>query len=246
MLFDASIAQGLARLFTRRVLEVIYWVTMMRPRPALLAALAAAAFCSRPAWAGSDSATLWQESAFFDALLSARDRLSRSQSDPAMIPVLKSIAHQVAQQVVNLQQIDLYVKAQQDNLRYAFAQDDPQPSLQTISANFETLARGSDQIRNNLYFLTARCRMAASQALPDPEMYQASLLILGQVQQLQLKLNALYLDASEARRLVLENSWGTDKGFRQQTERLMRSVVRVQDSVFSVYNAGYEQAMRSR
>lgn len=208
------------------------------------------AYLMTPAWAwalaGEQSPGLWQERYFFDALLQARDRLARSQSDPMMIPVLKAIANQVAQQVANLQQVDAYVKSQQDNLRYAFGQDDPAPSLETISANFETLAKGADQIRNNLYYLTVRCRLASSQALPDPEMYQASLLILGQVQQLQLGLNALYLDAVEARRVVYDNAWAVDKHFRHKTEALMRGVVRVQDSIFSVYNAGYELTLRSR
>lgn len=189
---------------------------------------------------------LWQERYFFDALLQARDRLARSQSDPAMIPVLKAIAGQVAQQVANMQQIDAYVKAQHDNLRFAFQQDDPAPSLATIGGNFETLAKGADQIRGNLYFLTVRNRIAASQALPDTEMYQASLLVLTQVQQLQLALNSLYLDVVEAQKLVNENQWATNKHFRHETDMLVRSVVRVQDSIFSVYNAGYELAMRCR
>lgn len=206
--------------------------------PALLAAPALAADVQPPA--------LWQEVYFFDALLQARDRLARSQSDPEMIPVLKSIAGQVAQQVANIRQIDSYVKAQQDNLRYAFGQDDPRPSLTTIGSNFETLAKGADQIRSNLYFLTTRERLASSQALPDTEMYQACLLILGQVQQLQLQLNALYLDASAAQKQVNDNSWAVDKNFRNQTDVMVRAVTRVQDSIFAVYNAGYELAMRSR
>jgi hypothetical protein len=77
-------------------------------------------------------------------------------------------------------------------------------------------------------------------------MYQAALLILGQVQQLQLRLNALYLDANDAHKLVGENSWATDKEFRHRSDYLMRTVVRVQDSVFAVYNSGYELAMRAR
>ncbi len=205
---------------------------------ALCAGLAQAADIQPPA--------LWQERYFFDALLQARDRIARSQSDPEMIPVLKSIAGQVAQQVANIKQIDAYVKAQQDNLRFAFGQEDPTPSLQTIGANFETLSKGADQIRSNLYFLTTRERIASSQALPDTEMYQACLLILGQVQQLQLQLNALYLDAVAAQNLVNENAWATDKLFRHQTDLMLRAVTRVQDSIFSVYNAGYELAMRSR
>jgi hypothetical protein len=210
--------------------------------PALL--LLALAAPARAAW--TEYTSLWQERYFWDALLQSRDRLARTQSDPAMIPTLKAIAGQVAQQVANLQQIAVYVKAQQDNLRFAFTQDDPQTSLTTIGANFETLGKGADQVRNNLYFLTSRCRMASTQALPDPEMYQATLLILGQVQQLQLQLNTLYLDAVEDRRIVYENSWAADKNFKNQTESLLKSVVRVQDSIFAVYNAGYELAMRSR
>ncbi|MBI3553837.1 MAG: hypothetical protein HY077_15185 [Elusimicrobia bacterium] len=213
-------------------------------KSALVLALLSAASPALAAEAAAPS--LWQEMYLWDALLTARDRVARSQSDPAMIPVMKAIAGQVAQQVANLAQIDAYIKSQQDNLRYAFSQDDPGPSLETIGANFDTLAKGSDQIRNNLYFLTVRCRIASTQALPDPEMYQAALLILGQVQQLQLRLNSLYLDANDAHKLVGDNSWATDKTFRHRSDYLMRSVVRVQDSVFAVYNSGYELAMRSR
>jgi hypothetical protein len=190
--------------------------------------------------------TLWQERFFWDALLTARDRMARQQSDPMMIPVMKAIAGQVAQQVANLGQIQQYVKAQGDNLRFAYSQPDPKPSLDTISSNFETLTAGCDQVRQNLYYLTTRERFAQSQALADPEMYQTGLLILGQVQQLQLTLNALYLDATAARTLVYENKWANDKAFTHRTDELMRSVMRVQDSVFAVYNAGYELAMRCR
>lgn len=199
-----------------------------------------------PARALDDSPALWQERYFFDALLQARDRMARQQSDPNLLPVMKAIANQVAQQVANLQQITAYVKNQQDNLRFAFSQPEPGPSLETIGANLDTLTKGNDQIRGNLYFLTARCRMASSQTLPDPEFYQAGLLILGQIQQLQLGLNALYLEAVGARGVVSENPWATDKYFRHRSEELLRSVVRIQDSVFSVYNAGYELAMRSK
>ena len=202
---------------------------------------------STPAFgAWNESTSLWQERYFWDALLQARDRVARGQSDPALVPTLKAIAGQAEQQVANLQQIAIYVKAQQDNLRYAFAQDNPAASLATIAANLDTLGKGADQVRSNLYFLTTRCRMASSQALPDQEMYQATLLILGQVQQLQLQLNALYLDTVEGRRLVHENGWAADKAFKLRVESLLKSVVRVQDAVFAVYNAGYELAMRSR
>lgn len=199
-----------------------------------------------PARAWELQPSLWQERYFWDALLQGRDRLARQQSDPNLVPMLKGAAAQAAQQVANIQQIGAYVKTQHDNLRYAFAQDDPAPSLETIRANFETLAKGNDQIRQNLYYLTARCRMAATQSLPDPEIYQAALLLLGQVQQIQLSLNSLYLDSLAARNLVYENRWATDKFFRHQTDEMLRSSARVQDSVFAVYNAGYDLAMRSR
>lgn len=205
------------------------------------------AFLAAPARAVLDQApTLWQERFFWDALLTARDKLARQQSDPMMIPVMKAVAGQIAQQVANLGQIDQYVKAQQDNLRYAYAQPDPSASLATIGDNFTTLTTGADQVRQNLYYLTARERMASSQALPDQEMYQAGLLILGQVQALQLTLNQLYYDALAARGLVNDNRWANEKFFTHKSEMLMSSVVRVQDSVFAVYNAGYDLTMRCR
>jgi len=212
----------------------------------LLAALAAA---PNAAAAGSDQPPmLWQERVFWDALLPARDKLARQQSDPMMVPVMKAIALQIAQQVANLNQIDQYIKAQGDNLRYAYAQTDPQPSLDTIRDNFSTLTTGCDQVRQNLYYLTARERMAASQALPDQEMYQAGLLILGQVQQLQLTLNTVYYDTLAARGLVYQpaNAWANDRFFLAKTENLMFSVVRIQDSVFATYNSGYDLTMRCR
>jgi hypothetical protein len=216
-------------------------------RTARWGALALLLCCCSAARAALDEApTLWQERFFWDALLGARDKLARQQSDPQMVPVMKAIATQIAQQVANLNQIDSYVKAQSENLRYAYAQPDPAPSLKTIADNLATLTTGSDQVRQNLYYLTARQRMSATQALPDPEMYQAGLLILGQVQQLQLTLNSLYYDAQAARGLVGDNAWANEKFFTHRTEELMRSVVRVQDSVFAVYNAGYDLTLRCR
>ena len=200
-----------------------------------------------PAAAAADQApTLWQERFFWDGLIGARDKAASQQSDPMMVPVMKAIAGQIAQQVANLGQIDQYVKAQADNLRYAYAQTDPKPSLATIADNLTTLSAGCDQVRQNLYYLTARQRFAASQALPDPEMYQAGLLILGQIQQLQLTLNSLYYDALAARGLVGDNAWANDKFFTHKTEELMRGVVSAQDSVFAVYNSGYDLTMRCK
>lgn len=209
-------------------------------------ATSAAAPAAAPPADDEAGPALWQERFFWDALLTARDKLARQQSDPKMIPVMKAIAEQVAQQVANLGQIHVYVKTQGDNLRYAYAQEDPEPSLATIQANFETLSAGCDQVRQNLYYLTARQRIASSQALPDEEMYQAGLLILGQVQQLQLTLNALYLDTTALRELVGQNAWAADKYFQHKTDGLLRSVMYVQDSVFLVYNAGYELTMRCK
>jgi hypothetical protein len=220
---------------------------MARRPPVLLAlALVCAPLAARAAAPTDAPPELWQERYFWDALLPARDKLARQQSDPQMVPVMNAVALQIAQQVANLNQIDQYVKAQGDNLRYAYAQTDPGPSLDTIADNFLTLTTGADQVRQNLYYLTARERMAASQALPDPEMYKAGLLILGQVQQLQLTLNTLYYDTLAARGVVYQNAWANDKFFTSKTENLMFSVVRVQDSVFSVYNAGYDLTMRCR
>ena len=51
---------------------------------------------------------------------------------------------------------------------------------------------------------------------------------------------------SAVRGLVVDNKWANDNNFSHKTEELMRSVVRVQDSVFAVYNSGYELAMRCR
>lgn len=220
---------------------IAYTVGVSRPVLALLALLSAA-----PAAAQEAGPALWQERYFWDALFTARDRMARQQSDPQMVPVMKAIAGQVAQQVANLGQIHQYVKAQGDNLRYAYEQPDPGPSLETIASNFATLTAGTDQVRQNLYYLTARQRMASSQALPDPEMYQAGLLILGQVQQLQLTLNALYTDAVAARGIAAANEWANDKTFKFRSDEMMRSVMRVQDSVFAVYNSGYELTMRCR
>lgn len=191
-------------------------------------------------------AQLYQEEMYWDALLPARSKEERSQSDPNLVPAMKSIALQIYLQATNLEQIRQYVASQQDNLRYAYLQPDPGPSLDTISDNFSTLSDGLNQIGSNLYYLTTRTRLAASQALPDKDIYQTALLILGQIQQIQLSLNKTYLDVIAARDLVDSNTWANSKFFRQRTSLLVSSTARIQDAVFAVYNSGYDLAMRSR
>lgn len=216
-----------------------------KPRPgSVLMAL----LLTSTAWGlfGDDSPALWQERYFFDALLTARSKIRRSQSDPNLLPVMNAIASQAAQQVANLRQIGSYVATQKENLQYAFDQPDPEESLKTIELNLDTLAQGAEQVKNNLYYLTARCRMASSQALPDAEFYQASLLIIGQIQQLQLVLNSLYIDTVEVRDRVTANKWAADKHFNHKIRYLYRSVVNIQDSIFTVYNSAYELSLRSR
>lgn len=189
---------------------------------------------------------LWQEHFYWDALLQARDRAARQQADPRLLPMLKTVAQQLAQQIANLQQIQSYTKAQQGNLRFAFSQSDPWKSLATIRTNLETLSKGSLQVRNNLYLLTARCRMASSQALPDPELTQAAALIIGQIQAIQLQLNALYADAIAVESQVSAETWLRDKALRYNAGAHARSAVSAQDSIFAVYNAAYELYMRSK
>lgn len=216
---------------------------MRRGLAVFIAAYALPAHGFAASWVG---ARLWQEGFFWDALIHARDRAARQQADPQLIPVVKTIAGQVAQQVANMQQIHAYIKGQQDSLRYAFAQDNPQPSMVIIRNNFETLAKGTQQIEHNLYYLTARQRMAITQALPDPELTAAATQLIGQIQQLQLALNAMYLDTTALRQLIDTEPWAVDDFFRYGGDHLLKSVVSVQDSVFAVYNAAYELHVRSR
>jgi hypothetical protein len=201
---------------------------------------------ARAANADLNSARLWQERFYWDGLLQSRDRAARVAADPAMLKVILQIAHQVAQQSANVEQISAYAKGQRDNLRFAFAQNDPGPSLEVIKGNFETLAQGTEQIRNNLYYLTTRIRMASSQALPDPKLTEKATLLIAQVQNVQLKLNALYTYAAEVDRDVQADNWAADEFFKFRSTYLLRSVVSVQDSVFSVYNASYELYVLSR
>jgi len=183
---------------------------------------------------------LWQERYFFDGLLQARARAARVSADPALLKVVEMVAHQAAQQTANLQQIQGYAKAQIDNLRYAFSQQDPGPSLAVIQNNLNTLAAGAEQVRNNLFYLTARVRMGASQALPDPKLTEMSMLLISQVQNIQLALNALYTDSVAVNAAISAETWGVEDFFRYSSDHMLRSVVQVQDSVFTVYNASYE------
>ncbi len=193
-----------------------------------------------------ESPVLWQERYYFDALLQARDRQQREESDPEMIPVLKAIAGQAAQQGVNLKRLGLYVAAQKGNLRFAFAQKDPDPSLGVILSNLMTLTRGAGQIRNNLNYLSVRCRLASSQALSDPKMEQASLIILAEIRQLQLILNPVYLDAAAVEESASALSRPQDGYLRSSVGMLVQSLRRVQDSVYSVYNSARDLALRCR
>jgi hypothetical protein len=189
---------------------------------------------------------LWQERFYWDALIQSRDRAARVSADPALLDVVETLAHQVAQQALNIEQIQTYAKSQIDNLKFAFAQKNPGPSLAVIQNNLTTLSRGSEQIRNNLYYLTARTRMGASQALPDPKLTEKAALLIAQIQNVQLKLNALYLDTVSVAKAVRQETWYADDFFRYSCEDLLSSVVSVQDSVYSVYNASYELYMQSK
>lgn len=189
---------------------------------------------------------LWQEHYYWDALINSRSRAARSQADPNLLPVLRVIAQQTAQQAANLMQINNYAKAQQDNLRFAFAQKDPTASLATIKNNLDTLSKGSQQISNNLFFLTARCRMASTQALPDPDLMATAAALIQQIQASQLQLNALYASAVAVKGQVNEQTWLKDKTLQYNAEHLVKASLSVQDSLFEVYNAAYELYVRSK
>lgn len=192
-------------------------------------------------------ALLWQEHYFWDALLHARSPAARQQADPRLLPVTRNIAQQAAQQAANLRQIQEYARAQADNLRFALSQRDPSSSLETIGANLRTLSDGTTQVRNNLYYLATRCRFASSQALPDPELTDASMALIAQVQSTQLQLNALYTDAAALQAsLAAEQAWLRDESLRYEGDALYRSVLGVQDSVFSIHNSAYELVLRSK
>lgn len=191
-------------------------------------------------------ARLWQERYMWDGLMQARDRAARVSADPRLVEVVKQIAYQVAQQTANLGQIHAFTKGQIDNLEYAFSQTDPEPSLLVIQNNFNTLSKGSEQIRNNLFFLTARLRMAATQALPDPNLTENAKLVIAQVQQVQLRLNALYADTAAVELKIRKETWMADEFFRYSGQHLLKTVVAVQDSVFAVYNASYELYILSK
>lgn len=191
-------------------------------------------------------ARLWQERVVWDALLHSRDRAARQSADPRLLEVVLAVAHQVAQQAVNIQQIQGYARGQADNLRFAFSQKDPSPSLAVVQGNFATLSKGTDQIRNNLYYLTVRVRMACSQALPDARLTENATVLIAQIQNVQLKLNDLYHEGAAVQRAVQEESWAADRFLSYGADRLLGAVVSVQDSVFSVYNASYELYMLSK
>ena len=193
-----------------------------------------------------ESPTLWQERYFFDSLLAARSRQERTESDPQLLPVMRAVAAQIAQQAANLKRVDAYVAAQKGNVRFAFAQKNSDPSLQILIGNFQTLARGSGQIRNNLDYLAVRCRLASSQALSDPDMEKASLIILGQIRIFQMNLNALYENAEAVLQEIDAAARPKDWYLKRSAEMLVNNLRRLQNSVFSVYNSAHDLALRCR
>ncbi len=189
---------------------------------------------------------LWQEHYYFDALLEARDRQSRSESDPNLVPVLRSIAGEALQQAANVGQIDSYVKTQFGSLHYAFHQDDSDASLKIIGLNLSTLGQGMVQVKNNLAYLTVRSNIAFSQALPDPKIYQNALLILAEVKRLQLEVNSLYLDASSNDKVIKSHADEESPLFIYQSHFFIRSLYSLQGEVFALYNSAYDIALRAR
>ncbi|MFH1726677.1 MAG: hypothetical protein ABII00_18860 [Elusimicrobiota bacterium] len=212
----------------------------------MLVACARLPAAAAAAAADLSQATLWQERYFWDGLIQARDRAARVSADPRLLEVVRTIAHQVAQQDANLRQIQSFVEGQLDNLKYAFSQQDPAPSLAIIRNNFHTLAQGAEQIRNNLYYLTTRVRMSSTQALPDPKLSEMVRLLIAQIQQVQLRLNTLYTDALAVEGEVQGETWAVDDFFRFSASHLLRMVIEVQDSIFAVYNASYELYILSK
>lgn len=217
---------------------------VLRALPLLL--LSVPLLAQAPAASDAPPPQLWQERFLWDGLLQARDRAARVSADPALLKVVELIAHQAAQQAVNLEQIHAYAHAQIENLEFAFSEPDPSPSLAVIQGNFVTLAQGAEQIRNNLYYLTSRIRMCGSQALPDPKLTEKATLLIAQIQTSQLKLNDLYTATARVDEKVQGETWYADEFLRYNSSNLLRAVVEVQDSVFSVYNASYELYLLSK
>ena len=189
---------------------------------------------------------LWQERYYFDALLEARDRQSRSESDANLVPVLRSIAGEALQQAANVGQIDAYVKTQLGSLHYAFHQDDSSASLKVIGLNLGTLGQGMVQVRNNLAYLSVRSNIAFSQALPDPHIYQNSLLILTEIKRLQLEVDSLYLDATADDKVVQSHRDEESPLFIYQSQFFIHSLYGLQGEVFALYSSAYDIALRAR
>ena len=201
--------------------------------------------CPREVFAASVP-LLWQERYYFDALLEARDRQSRSESDSNLVPVLRSIAGEVLQQAANVGQIDSYAKTQLGSLRYSFGQDHPSASLKIVGLNLSTLGQGMVQVKNNLAYLTVRSNIAFSQALPDSQIYQNSLLILAEIKRLQLEVNSLYLDAIADDKVIKSHQDDESPLFVYQSQFFIRSLYSLQGEVFSLYNSAYDIALRAR
>ena len=189
---------------------------------------------------------LWQEDTYWDGLLTGRSREIRQSADPNLIPVLRIITQQLAQQSLNLRQIEAYTKVQQDNLQFALQESNPSESLATIQANLDTLAQGTRQIRSNLCYIGVRCRLASSQALPDPKLTTTAAALIKQVQSTQLQLNTLYIDAAAFQAKLKTQVRPRQNFLRFRAHLLVRSILETQDSIFTVYNASYEIYLRSK
>lgn len=192
---------------------------------------------------------LWQEDSLMDALISeggTHNRSRRETADPNLIPVLQNVTQQVAQQVLNLEQIEAYTKIQADNLQFAFHETDPETSLATIQSNLDTLSQGTSQIRNNLFYLAVRCRIAATQSLPDPELARTAAVMIHQVQAAQRQLNMLYADATALQNQINARTRHKQNFLRYNASILVYSIFHTQKSIFAVYNAAYEIYLRSK
>lgn len=191
---------------------------------------------------------LWQEETYWDGLMNehVHSRAARMSADPNLIPVLETITQQVAQQVLNLQQVTAYTKIQQDNLQLAFAESDPSTSLTIIQENLDTLSEGTDRIQNNLRLLAVRCRTAASQVLPDPQLTKIVTILIQQIQIAQIQLKTLYADATAVQVAIDAKARPRQNFLRYRANLLVNSIYDTQNPISAVTNASYEIYLRSK